>query len=162
MSLNPKSLSRLIFLISTATILAALGFEYIGGLEPCPLCLQQRYAYYLVVPVSLLCYFISEDETKWNFFKAGILICGVAMLANTGLGTYHAGAEWGFWPGPESCASGNVDGLTPSLSGPPPVDCTEAAWRLFGISMAGYNAVISLGIFTLASFAGCNPTKCEI
>lgn len=162
MTLSRKSLSRLILLISGATILAALGFQYIGGLEPCALCLQQRYAYYLVVPLSLFCYLISEDEDKKAIFRYGILICGLAMLANTALGSYHAGAEWGFWPGPATCSTGSVDGLTPSLSGPPPVDCTKAAWRLFGISMAGYNALISLGLFTLTSLASCNPTKCKI
>ena len=161
MTLTPTSLARLIFLISSATILAALIFEHIGGLEPCPLCLQQRYAYYFVVPVSLICWLISEDAGKATLYKYAILACGFAMLANTALGTYHAGAEWGFWPGPSTCAAVNTGVLTPDLSGPPPIDCTNAAWRLFGISMAGYNAMISLGLFAIASFASCNPAQCK-
>lgn len=161
MSLNPKTLSGTIFLISSLVLLTALAFEHIGGLNPCPLCLQQRYAYYLVIPLSFVCYLIAEDHGKQNVFKFGMTICGLAVLANTGLGAYHAGVEWALWPGPDSCTATSGGTLIPDLSGPPPVPCTQAAWRFLGISMAGYNAAISLFLFTLSSFAICNPARCE-
>lgn len=160
MSLNKKNISGALFLISTIVLLTALAFEHIGGLKPCALCLQQRYAYYLVIPLSLLCYVLAEDEGKKTVFKILMTFCGMAMLANTGLGVYHAGVEWAWWPGPDTCAAVAGGTLKPDFSGPPPVPCTEAAWRFLGISMAGYNAVMSLVMFTLSSFAICNPAKC--
>ena len=88
-----------------------------------------------------------------GYRKVAALLFGLvvlAFLANAGLGTYHAGAEWKFWPGPDTCAatsgplSTSAGGLFKDLGKVHVVRCDEAAWRLFGISFAGWNVVTSL------------------
>ena len=141
----------LALMISTGAIIAALGFEYIGGYVPCPLCLQQRYAYYVGVPLLFIALvFVSAGHR----YPAGLifLFVSLAFLANAGLGVYHAGAEWGFWPGPETCAgvqelARSSGGLLESLSDINVVRCDEAPWRFAGLSFAGWNVVTSLLVF---------------
>ncbi len=137
--------------IAAGVILAALAFEYIGGYAPCPLCLMQRWAYYAAIPVLFLAMALSAESPRVAAFL--YLAVALAFLANAGLGVYHAGVEWKFWPGPETCA---VAAATPPsaaelLSGmeDPVVACDEAAWRLFGLSFAGWNVVISVMLMTL-------------
>ncbi len=138
-------------IIAAGVILAALAFEYIGGYAPCPLCLMQRWAYYAAIPVLFLAMALSAESPRVAAFL--YLAVALAFLANAGLGVYHAGVEWKFWPGPETCA---VAAATPPsaaelLSGMENrvVACDEAAWRLFGLSFAGWNAVISVMLMTL-------------
>jgi disulfide bond formation protein DsbB len=138
-----------VLLFALAIILAALGFEHIGGYTPCPLCLQQRYAYYAGIPLLFLA-LVSLAADKKGVSSLLFALVGLAFLANAGLGTYHAGAEWGFWPGPETCAAAPQklslsakDLLAPSTS-MGVVRCDQAAWRFLGISFAGYNVLISL------------------
>ncbi len=91
-----------------ATLLVALGFEYLGGYTPCPLCLQQRWAYYIGIPATFLALILlggaRPNWATWVFFAASLL-----YLANAGLGVYHAGAEWKYWPGPDTCGGGADD-----------------------------------------------------
>jgi disulfide bond formation protein DsbB len=154
----------LALVISIGAILAALAFEYIGGYAPCPLCLQQRYAYYVGVPLLFLALiFVSSGHR----YPAGLifLFVSLAFLANAGLGAYHAGAEWGFWPGPDSCAGAqeiatSAGGLLESLSRTTVIRCDEAAWRFAGLSFAGWNVVASLIVFgaSLRAAADSVPT----
>lgn len=138
-----------LLLFAIAIILAALGFEHIGGYAPCPLCLQQRYAYYAGIPLLFLALVALAADWKTPSMLLFALV-GLAFLANAGLGIYHAGAEWAFWPGPDTCASAPAklslnagDLLKPSTS-MSVVRCDQAAWRFLGISFAGYNVLISL------------------
>ncbi len=135
-------------IISGGAILTALAYEYIGGYAPCPLCLEQRYAYYVGVPLLFIALvFVSADHR----YPAGLifLFVSLAFLANAGLGVYHAGVEWGFWPGPDSCTgvqeiATSAGGLLESLSSTTVIRCDEAAWRFAGLSFAGWNVVASL------------------
>lgn len=129
-------------------ILAALGFQYIGGYEPCPLCLMQRYAYYAGIPLL----FVALVLVAADYRKAAALLFGIVALGfvlNAGLGIYHAGAEWKFWPGPDTCAAGSdalttqAGGLLKQLEQTRVVRCDEAAWRMFGLSFAGWNVIAS-------------------
>lgn len=138
-----------LLLFAIAVILAALGFEYIGGYAPCPLCLQQRYAYYAGIPLLFgALVMLSADRAR----LAALLFALVALgfLANAALGVYHAGAEWKFWPGPDTCAApaGRISLNARDLLDPAKkivvVRCDEAAWRMFGVSFAGWNVLISL------------------
>ena len=139
-----------VMLTAAAAIVAALLFQYVGGYAPCPLCLQQRWAYYAGIPASFLA-LVLLSTGRWRI--AALLLFAVALgfLANAGLGVYHAGAEWKFWDGPDSCAAAGP--LKPLGSGTggllgkldtKVVRCDEAPWRLFGLSFAGWNVVISL------------------
>lgn len=136
---------------AVAVIGAALAFEYIGGYLPCPLCVQQRYAYYAGIPatfIALVLVAADRGRTAAMLF----LFVALAFLANAGLGVFQAGAEWGFWPGPESCAvdqgvSATGGGLLKSLEATRVASCTDPSFRLFGLSFAGWNAVVSFVLF---------------
>jgi disulfide bond formation protein DsbB len=119
--------------IAAATVLGALAFEHIGGYLPCPLCLEQRFAYYAAVPALFLA-LVLLSAGRHRFAALVFLLVALAFLANAGLGTYHAGAEWHFWPGPASCTGAqelatSAGGLLESLPGSRVIRCDEAAWR---------------------------------
>ena len=140
----------LVLFATVAVILAALGFQYIGGYPPCPLCLQQRYAYYAGIPALFLALVLVAADRR---ALAAVLFLAVAagFLANAGLGVYHAGVEWKFWPGPDTCGaaqglSTTAGGLLESIEKNRVVRCDEAAWRFLGLSFAGWNVLISLGL----------------
>lgn len=146
----------IVFVVATSTIVAAWGFELIGGYIPCPLCLQQRWPYYAVIPLSLLILLISRAGAAAGFARIGLVLCGVIMLRSAWLGAEHAGVEWGWWPGPSECASGaglSSDTILPDLDNPVIVRCDEVQWRLLGLSFAGWNFVVSL-ITAIIAFSG--------
>ncbi len=149
-SLTPRSSATVIGLAFLATIIGAWIFEYAGYL-PCELCLLQRWAYYVVVPASLL---VAYFNPPW--IKAALLVIGLALVASAIFGLYHSGVEWKFWAGPQSCSSGTISDGLPDL-GKPAVLCNEAAIRILGLSLAGWNAVISAGLAVLA-FAAARQT----
>jgi len=79
------------------------------------------------------------------------------MLFSAGLGAYHAGVEWRWWAGPSDCSGPMTDftingPLLKQLQSIHVVRCDEAAWRLFGLSLAGYNVLISLALAAIAAF----------
>ena len=145
----------IIAVTAAATIGAALGFEHIGGHVPCALCLMERWPYYIGAPLALLAWWLLSRPAHRGIGLALIGLVGLVFLTGFGLGAYHAGAEWGFWPGPDSCGGGGVTAqsaatLLQSLETTRVVRCDEAGWRLFGLSFAGWNAAISLALATLA------------
>jgi disulfide bond formation protein DsbB len=141
-------------LLAVGAILGALEFQHIGGILPCELCLKQRYAYYTGVPLLFAALVLLSSGQRR---RAALLFLAVAFmfLANSALGVYHAGVEWHFWPGPEACTgaqnlSTSVGGLLNSLPSTTVIRCDEAAWRLGGISLAGWNVVVSLLVLALS------------
>jgi disulfide bond formation protein DsbB len=142
--------------IGLAAILGALFFQYVIGLPPCPLCLEQRYAYYICIPLAAMILLGLSVGSSRKVLLLAFLAIAVAMLWNTGLGVYHSGVEWKWWPGPQDC-SGAVPNfsaggsLLDQINKARVVRCDEAAWRFLGLSLAGYNALVSL---TLAVIAG--------
>lgn len=144
----PYQLGALALLTATGTIIAALAFEHIGGYVPCPLCLQQRWAYYAALP-ALFAALVAVSNGQKRL--AGIIfgLVALAFLANVGLAVYQAGAEWKFWAGPQSCAGSQslatgTGALLQQLEQTTVIRCDEASWRFAGLSFAGWNAVISL------------------
>jgi disulfide bond formation protein DsbB len=94
------------------------------------------------------------------------LLVALAFLGNAALGTYHAGAEWRFWPGPESCTGAqdlakSAGGLLDSLSTTRVVRCDEAAWRFLGVSLAGWNAVVSILISAMSLRAATESVRAQ-
>ena len=131
--------------IAAATLAGAWFFQLVLQILPCPLCLEQRYAYYFAVPFAALLALAAARGAPRRVLIAGLAILAVAVSANAVLGTYHAGVEWQFWAGPKAC-TGSAFQISGALDlNAHVVSCDHAAWRLFGISMAGYNALISLG-----------------
>ncbi len=145
-------LGGLMLFVSASSILTALGFQHLAGYDPCHLCLMQRYAYYVSLPLLFIGMALTEEKPKLAGFI--FLLVATAFLANAGIGIYHAGAEWKFWPGPESCSGGAaalpktaaemLEGMDNRV-----IRCDEASWRLLGLSFAGWNALISLFLFGL-------------
>lgn len=140
--------------VSASLLAGAHFFEHVLKLAPCLLCLEQREVHWTALAVGIV-------AGLWLFIRPSSRCTAIGLLALAGifaysawLGGFHAGVEWGFWPGPDECA-GSVastdvsgDDLLGALSAPGPEapPCTVAAWRFLGISMAGYNALISLGL----------------
>lgn len=142
-------------MLALAAIVAALGFQYIGGYAPCPLCLMQRYAYYAGIPLLFgALVLVASDRAGWAALV--LFIVALAFLANAGLGVYHAGAEWKFWPGPDTCAAASqslgagAGGLLKELEATRVIRCDEAPWTFLGLSFAGWNVVTSFLIFVAA------------
>ena len=140
--------ARSLFLAAAVVILTALAFERFGGYAPCPLCLQQRYAYYAGVPALFLALVLLSAGYA-RLAAAVFLLVAAAFLANAGLGTYHAGAEWKFWPGPDTCAGApqplsTGGGLLKDLATTRVIRCDEAPWHFLGLSFAGWNVVASV------------------
>jgi disulfide bond formation protein DsbB len=142
--------------VGAATILGAYFFQYVMGLPPCPMCLEQRIAYYVSIPLAVIIAIGGGAGAPRLLLAAGLGIIALAMLGNAGLGTFHAGVEWKWWPGPQECSGTVTDlgaggDLLSSLHDLTIVRCDEAAWRFLGISLAGYNAMISLGLAAIAA-----------
>ena len=153
---NPALLAALaIAAIAAATLAGAWFFQLVLDIRPCPLCLEQRYAYYLTIPLAaFLAYFAAQGASR-RLLMAGFAILLVATLANAWLGGYHAGVEWQFWPGPIDCSGPLVDfgkagSLLEQLDKVKVVRCDEVQWRFLGLSFAGYNVLISLAMAALA------------
>jgi len=132
----------LIFIVSLLTIVGAFLFQW-AGYEPCPLCLMQRWAYYGAIPLSLI--FAGIARSNAGIARWGLLLLALIFIANSIFGIYHAGAEWKFWPGPSTCSGGLGNGL-PTLTNEPVVRCDEAAIRILGLPLAGWNALICAGL----------------
>lgn len=147
---------------AAAVILAALGFEHIGGYRPCPLCLQQRYAYYAGIPV-LFGGLVLLSTGQRKLAGALFALVAAAFLVNAGLGVYHAGVEWKLWAGPETCQlaleplSSGSGGLLKQLENVRVIRCDEAPWQFLGLSFAGWNAVLSL-LLSLSTFTAARLT----
>lgn len=140
--------------VSAVLILGALAFQYIGGYPPCEMCMWQRYPHFVSILVGLGGgLLLAMDALPSNLAKP-VTLLAILAIAITGLiGVYHAGVEWQLWKGPSAC-TGQAFQFTGSLNlNAHVVSCDHAAWRLFGISMAGYNALISLSAAVFAAFA---------
>lgn len=146
----------LILVASVAVLGAAFAFQYWGGLAPCELCLYQRYPYGATIVLSVLALVLPEGKPR----SLALFASGLAFAIGCGIAIFHVGVEHHWWQGTAAC-TGSLD-LSGTLSlqelekrimSTPPARCDQIAWSLFGISMAGYNALISFG---LALFAlGC-------
>ncbi len=145
-----------IAVIAAATLAGAWFFQLVLDIRPCPLCLEQRYAYYLAVPLAALVALGAALGAPRGLLRASLAILMLALAVNAGLGAYHAGIEWGFWPGPSDCTGPITDlgggGLLDNLNKIKVIRCDEVQWRFLGLSLAGYNALISLGLAALAAF----------
>jgi disulfide bond formation protein DsbB len=146
-----------IFIISAATILGAWFFEYVLKYPPCELCLEERLPYHIVIPLSLLLTIAALVKAPQKILTVGFIAVLIVLICGAVLGGYHAGVEWHFWPGPTACtgslnnlsAGGSILGQLQSIN---VVQCDQAAWRFLGISLAGYNVLISLAMVTVALY----------
>ena len=154
---GPAAAAFTIFVIALATLLGAWYFQFVLGYPPCPLCLDERIPYYVVIPLSLLLAIAVRAGAPRSLTAGGFLLILASVLGGAALATYHAGVEWHFWPGPIDCSGPlgdlNAGGsLLDQLQSIHVVRCDQAAWRFLGISLAGYNVLISLAMAAIAGF----------
>ena len=148
----------------TATILGAWFFQYVLGYMPCPLCLEQRYAYYFGVPLAVLVLLGESVGASRKVLLFALFMIAAGMIWNTGLSAFHAGVEWKWWPGPRDC-SGPLDslgaggGLLRQLQSIHVARCDDAAWRFLGLSLAGYDVLISLALAAVAAWGAVAGRK---
>jgi disulfide bond formation protein DsbB len=148
--------AAVVAIVGAATILGALFFEHALGLRPCPLCLEQRYPYYFAIPLAIFILLGESVGSRRRVLLAGLLAIAALMLWNAGLGAYHSGVEWKWWPGPNTCGGtadlGSGGSLLKQLQSINVVRCDEAPWRFLGLSLAGYNALIALALAAVAGW----------
>ena len=151
---SPVAAAGIVTLVAGATIAGALVFEKFGY-APCELCLQQRWAYYVGVPLAaaaVLACVVKPRLGGWLLVLVAILFAGGAIF-----GAWHAGVEWGFWPGPSGCSgaasqrAADMTDFLRQIEATKLVRCDEVALRIVGLSLAGWNAVISSGLAGLAA-----------
>lgn len=155
-SSNPALVAALaVGLIAMATLAGAWFFQLVLDIRPCPLCLEQRYAYYLTIPLAVLVAIAAAKDAPRGLVVTGLMLLALAALANAVLGGYHAGVEWKFWQGPTDCSGPVVDlgkagSLLERLDTVKVIRCDEVQWRFLGLSLAGYNVLISLAMAAIA------------
>ena len=143
--------------VAAATLAGAWFFQLVLDIRPCPLCLEQRYAYYLAIPLGALTAIAAAKGAPRAALVAGLAVLALASLGNAGLGTYHAGVEWGLWQGPTECTGpvgnlGSAGNLLERLDSVKVIRCDEVQWRFLGLSLAGYNVLISLLMAAVAAW----------
>lgn len=137
---------------SAALMIGALAFQHLGGMAPCKLCIWQRWPHVVAIGIGLLAMLALLPQR----LLAGL--GAVAALATAGIGFYHSGVERKWWEGPASCSGGSVgdqsaQDLFAQIMAAPLVRCDEVPWQMLGLSMASWNAVLSLlmaGIWVMA------------
>jgi len=142
---------------AVGTLAAALYFQFVLGYVPCKLCLEERIPYYTAIPLGLLALVLPE-----RLSRLALGLAALGLLYGAGLSVYHAGAEWALWAGPTDCGGGSgqapatVTDFRATLETTRVADCSTAAWRFLGVSLAGWNAVVA---FALASVSGTAAVK---
>ncbi|MFQ3623274.1 MAG: disulfide bond formation protein B [Acetobacteraceae bacterium] len=151
--LNGRTMHRTLLLAigpaaAALALAAAYAGEHLAGLRPCPLCLLQRWPYWAAVGLGAVALLLPR-----RFTAPALAILALLFLGNAGLAALHAGVEWGFWPSPlRECAApavgaaATVEDLLRALAPLPAVPCDEAALRVLGLSMAGWNALFALAL----------------
>lgn len=140
--MNSRDIAIVLGGLALALVLGALGFQYFAHFPPCEMCHWQRWPLIAAALVGLGGgYFANDNMTRWLALLAILLVA-----VSGGIGAYQAGVEWHWWPGPDACTGARfVFHGAGDLNTPGAVRCDVAAWRLLGVSLAGYNALISLG-----------------
>ncbi len=153
------------FVVSGALLAGAHLFERVGGLAPCALCLDQREAHWAGMGVAAAGLGIGLVLRARLGAAAAVGAASLVYAVSAGLAFYHTGVEFKFWPGPATCLAdsdtiSSIDTIAKSLGerAPGPA-CDEVSWRLFGVSMAGYNLLASAGLFALTFVAAIAETR---
>jgi disulfide bond formation protein DsbB len=146
--IDPKDVPWIATGLAFCALCVAWLAQYGGGLAPCELCYLQRYGYWGAIVLGLIATFFSR---KPKLRKLWLNIMGLAFLVVVGIAVFHVGVERGWWQGSAACvgtagAGQSVEDLTQSILNAPVTRCDEAAFELFGISMAGYDAIYALAL----------------
>ena len=138
---SERAANALVLLGSAAILGGALGFQYLGGLAPCEMCLWQRWPHLAAIALGLLAWALRSNRVV-------VALAALATATSGGLGIFHVGVEQHWWEGITTCsataATGSSAEIMAQIMAAPVVRCDAIAWSLFGVSMAGWNAICSL------------------
>ena len=147
-SLDPRRAAQAMLAVAAAILLAVYAMQYLGGLEPCPLCVWQRYPWFAVLGIGLLTPAVGRGGGRML-----LAAMGAALIVGAGIAGHHVGVEQLWWEGSSTCADGGAGGEPTSLAalralamGTPAPRCDVPAWMLFGISLTGYNFLASVAL----------------
>jgi disulfide bond formation protein DsbB len=156
--LTPARAALGVALVGAGAIGGALFIQYVLGVLPCELCLKQRIPYYTGIPLALLAAWWAARSPRSGLTAALLALVGLVFAIGAGMGIYHTGVEYGWWQGPTDCtgpvgAAVGMNDFLKSLETVKVVRCDEVAMRIFGLSLAAWNAVLALGM-TAVAFLG--------
>lgn len=154
-SLSAEVTAFVVALGSGVVVVAAQFFQHVLMIQPCPLCLEQRKFHYVAIPLALAIAVAALKRAPKTYVAAGLAVVGLVLFAGAAVAAYHSGVEWKLWAGPADCSGpiasfGQAGSLLEQMQATSVVRCDEVSWRLLGLSLAGYNALISLGLAALA------------
>ncbi len=154
-----------VLLLAVLAIGGAWFSQLVLGLAPCELCLLQRWPYYIGVPLAAVTVALAFRAGSKRLVVLLLSLLALIFLVSAGLAAFHAGVEWGFWPGPSACtgqyvAPASTDDFLKSLDAAASVRCDEAAIRILGLSLAGWNVLASLAIACIAAI-GAKAAKAD-
>ncbi len=144
---NPRLIPAAIVAVCAGALGSALASEYWGGLDPCVLCIYQRYAYVAAMALGLIGLVLAP---RGKALKLLILLAALAFLAGAAIAMFHVGVEQHWWRGTESCHAPEIDfnaspsDLRQQLLAKQPATCDTIPWSFAGISIAGFNVIASL------------------
>lgn len=146
MTQSYRTPALLALLVPLALLIGAFSFEYIGGLFPCEMCWWQRIAHMVALPPALVALCTLSQP---RYARPLILLAAIAIAVSGGIGLYHAGVEQHWWQGITACAAMPATGGTSAqilaeVMAMPLIRCDTIPWSLLGVSMAGWNAILSL------------------
>jgi disulfide bond formation protein DsbB len=150
--MSSLTLARALALLVPAALLAgAWSFQIWGGLFPCQMCWWQRYAHLVAAALALIAIAVCRRPTLDRLF---LVLAALAILTSGMIGAYHAGVEAHVFKGLTDCTrtvvnTTNTDELMAQIMSAPVIRCDQVQWRFLGISMAGWNAILSTGLALL-------------
>jgi disulfide bond formation protein DsbB len=160
--LAPRRALALVTLAAAGLLAGAWWFELVIGLEPCKLCLQQRWPHYAALALGAMALaaggFIAPLRRP-ALINLALIALALIFAVSSAMGAYHAGVEWKWWPGPADCAAAaapraaSTADFLAQLQTTRVVNCAEAPWRWLGLSLAGWNALASVGLTGFAALA---------
>ena len=131
----------LALVVPSALMLGALGSQYIGGLYPCEMCYWQRWPHDAAIVLALFAFGTRVDRAAYIL----VALAALAIMTSGAIGVFHAGVEYGWWQGITTCSTTAAGVSLEDIMAAPVIRCDVPQWTLFGISLAGFNAIISLG-----------------
>jgi disulfide bond formation protein DsbB len=150
--ITPSRAALFVILASALVLGGALIFQYGFGLYPCALCFAQRWPYYFAIGLAVLVLSLVRDPEAGSTIAALLVLIAMVFLGSAVLATYHVGIEQQWWAGTKACGGGlrakglSLEELRSRLLDQPIVRCDRPAWTLFGISLAGFNIALSIGL----------------
>ena len=147
----------LVLVSSLLTIGGAWFIELVLGVKPCHLCLIGRIPHYIGIPVAALALIANRPSISPRIGRAMLALLAIVFLVGTGIAAYHSGVEFGIFTGPTDCTgtiekAADIQDFLKQLQTVKVIRCDEVAMRIFGLSLASWNAVISLGLAVVAAF----------